>query len=416
MKRKLEIITHAQVYTEQQAQPFRWFVDPDRTEEGYNGEWAPEELVTVHPSSAVGVYRDIRYGDSPSYHHPCEHYVYEDNSQAGSLSMYPSDPTGNSRALVAPIFAVVGASSFPNPFSVCPRSRPEAYTEIGLSAYRKWNNSGKFFSGSYSLLNFLIELKDMRGLLKPLIYHRLEFRRFIRRLKKGVTFAEAIRLLASGYLTYSFSIAPFIRDLQSIYKHLINFTSIWDKFVAYEGLLQTYNLVRKDLALLPPTNIGTTVCSLTGAGIPFTGIRRHVKSEYKAYLAYTYQAPGLESKWAPIKAFLDAQGIRFDAGIVWEAIPFSFVVDWFLNTEDVFSEIEEDNLPVSVTLQACSHHVRDEYIVSHIAYESSDAYQQYVRYFTRETLRLPVRDLPPIFKKAGIKQISLGAALLAQRL
>jgi hypothetical protein len=69
---------------------------------------------------------------------------------------------------------------------------------------------------------------------------------------------------------------------------------------------------------------------------------------------YSYAMPdagGLRSK---IGGFLDALGLNVDPSIVWNAIPFTFVVDWFFDVSRWLQSLRMESLGIAVRLESCS--------------------------------------------------------------
>jgi hypothetical protein len=82
-----------------------------------------------------------------------------------------------------------------------------------------------------SLINSILELKDFAGLARQL----RDIKGTIRNLKKAfkslrqnkggskTTLRRLLRMGAEGYLTYSFAIAPMLRDIEGLVKALKNY-------------------------------------------------------------------------------------------------------------------------------------------------------------------------------------------------
>jgi hypothetical protein len=82
-------------------------------------------------------------------------------------------------------------------------------------------------------------------------------------------------------------------------------------------------------------------------------------------MLFTYDASRLNGLLGKFDAALGAFGIKRVASIIWEAIPFSFVVDWFVNVSDMLRGIEDyfdDPLPIVV--HDFSHSVKYAYRTS----------------------------------------------------
>jgi hypothetical protein len=112
------------------------------------------------------------------------------------------------------------------------------------------------------------------------------------------------------------------------------------------------------------------------------------------------------------------------ASFAWERIPFSFVVDWFLDTKLLFANL--DNLltgssksvsqtMVTETVDSVSEMIHLPALYPNSSFYGESVAQATCRYYRRKVLSL----LPPSVTKAGRfgkKQAALSAALLYQQI
>lgn len=186
---------------------------------------------------------------------------------------------------------------------------------------------------SLNLTNFLLELCDIKSLLKLFRRHAADRNLLQMIAGKG----------AEGHLTWSFAVKPFISDASEIYRQLTNYQAIIDDFLERRGKIQKryYREVSLD-----ETSEDTVWGNWTNWVI------RRVKSKYTmtATMTYTYTAPDLDTLSDQMKAFRDITGLRFTAANVWEAIPFSFVVDWFFRIGDWLENFQEPLIRTQVTV------------------------------------------------------------------
>ena len=64
-----------------------------------------------------------------------------------------------------------------------------------------------------------------------------------------------------------------------------------------------------------------------------------------------------------LKAMLDSLGVRPDASILWNAIPFSFIVDWFFDVGGWLESLSSDNLEIPVHIDDFCHSIKVDYSV-----------------------------------------------------
>jgi hypothetical protein len=76
---------------------------------------------------------------------------------------------------------------------------------------------------------------------------------------------------------------------------------------------------------------------------------------YHATMRYKYTLPGLDGRLEQIYAYLDTLGVRLDPAIIWNAIPFSFVIDWIVDVSGFLGSFARDNYPIQVTVLDFCH-------------------------------------------------------------
>lgn len=182
-----------------------------------------------------------------------------------------------------------------------------------------------------SIPNFLLELRDLRRMF--------EFWRHDSSLAKNA---------ASAHLNWSFGWKPFLGDLQRTYSALQETQTKlkdWDKKVS-SGKPQTRSTSLESLT----TELGGTFNYGGDASRPCTwnaSHKRHVTAWLKFKPLPTKLSAGLSRD---IAAMAQALGIAPNVSILWDAIPFSFVVDWFFNVGSAIEKLDIDVLDLPFTL------------------------------------------------------------------
>jgi hypothetical protein len=215
-----------------------------------------------------------------------------------------------------------------------------------------------------SLINFLIELKDFRKLTQA-FWNR-------KGVVQALIFGEAadwselgshpLRSLSKAYLNYSFNWRPFVSDLQKIYAKLVSTNKRLDELWARQNRPQnrhyraplnygTYNNAWVDGA---EANYASYTSESDGGT---TSIMQSTRSRwvetpiYHATMRYSYRVPGAKDLQYKIKGWLDAFGVKLDASIIWNAIPFSFIIDWIVDVGGFLRSFSEDNLGLQVNIE-----------------------------------------------------------------
>ena len=202
-----------------------------------------------------------------------------------------------------------------------------------------------------SILNFLYELKD--------VLRMVEF--WSRRRK-------ILENISGGLLNEEFGWRPFLQDICSVLTLLKSFHKHFKKWCAeqhvphvthYKKILTEDNIVPRIINFGYEGDIGMYEFTSEPQGTPIaphgfemnvSGTIYHLQApEWIATMKYTYyceEALGvLKTSWA----LMDALNVYWDPQVLWNAIPFSFLIDWFFNVGDWLHErFSKPNLPVII--------------------------------------------------------------------
>lgn len=196
-----------------------------------------------------------------------------------------------------------------------------------------------------SLINSVIELKDFASLPRTLktlsslpdiatgVRQRLTLA--YRSWKKSLK--EWNRATADSYLQAKFNILPLLSDISGLKTALTRTERRLNDFITRAGRVQKRHYARF-LTEFPPRDVSETawqqVSPLYNDGLQFATTfkdERSVSSEattFHAEIQYNYNYAGYQLEHARLLSLLDAVGINFNPAIIWNAIPWSFVVDW----------------------------------------------------------------------------------------
>lgn len=176
-------------------------------------------------------------------------------------------------------------------------------------------------TSGFSLTNFLLELRDVRKLFKLWERHQ-----------------SLIKNAANGHLNYSFGWAPLLRDLKSMFRGMAEFDLRFAGFLDRSGLQQK----RYYSASVEPTSYDTPLTQAYWSA-PHK-LKHEVRCSLRRFgakLTYNYELPPLSMNAMRTRALLDTLGLNLKPSQIWEAIPFSFVVDWFIKVGGFLQSIEE---------------------------------------------------------------------------
>jgi hypothetical protein len=246
-------------------------------------------------------------------------------------------------------------------------------------------------------------------------------KRLIRAFRPGqFKLKEVLRIIANEHLTWAFGILPLISDIESLMTIFRKHENTVRDIVT--GARRTFRYGRAQLPkkLIPlPPNLG-----IIGQ---FRGVGQQVYSDYAwstppewmGYYSYFIRcAPQAKTPYGSWLIMLDALGVHPTAEVLWDAIPFSFVVDWILDIGETMHETRIDWVPLTMHLIDAMHHVkfaltRRYWLVQptgSLTYTCSETYTVFQRRrFIAE------QEAKQGLKHVGVDKLLLSASLAASR-
>jgi len=301
--------------------------------------------------------------------------------------------------------------------------------------------------GQLSLLNSIFELKDIMSVKKSaglLISAIKELSTLILGGKNlGQTLKQLARLGGDHYLQWKFNVAPLISDVQGIYRALANYERRINDLITRSGKLRTCHYSKS-------LDDGGVIVSdwTTEGGMPYplskeghgtyylSGLkseRRTVNTmptKFHAQIQYNYLYDGFQREHAHVLALLDALGVNLNPAIIWNAIPWSFVVDWLIGVSRWLDNLKIGNMEPKINILQYSWSVkRERRIFVDLRVKANKYYSGYssgqypAEYMSspgiletsyRRQCGLPARSW---FETSGLSstEFSLGAALVITR-
>lgn len=223
------------------------------------------------------------------------------------------------------------------------------------------------FGGQNSLVNFILELKDFRRLMAALSSRANPALFKLQALLGSNSRSDKpLKRLSKGFLQYQFGWKPLMSDLTSMWTTLSRFNERFERLKAEANtdMQAHYSGQVVGTAVSETTSFDSGEQFPPGYSTEYSGftIRSRVtleKSdgvEYHATLRYRYPLPAeLTEASGKVKAFLDALGVAKDPAILWNAIPFSFLVDWVVNVGGWLSRLRIDNIRFQTEIREFCH-------------------------------------------------------------
>jgi hypothetical protein len=171
-------------------------------------------------------------------------------------------------------------------------------------------------SESFSVANFLAELRDFKQLLKLF----------------KTDFSDPIRLIAEVNLSWNFGVAPFVGDIVAMYDIALNLQNRIDKWnkMADDGILM--NQHKRSRANMDPFTFSESWTDPVGGAFSNGTVSANVSFATRYHIYYLpVRIPTIDMN----DIFFSVLGLRDPANIIWEAIPWSFLVDWVYNVSDI---------------------------------------------------------------------------------
>jgi len=283
-----------------------------------------------------------------------------------------------------------------------------------------------------SILNSIYELKDFKTLPRTI--------RNIRQVatRSGRTLRKLLHASADGYLQTKFNLLPLLSDIAGLRRALIRTERRINDFVTRAGRVQhkhfRFVLTNggSDPSITGPSGeiVPGTGCTLkytSGAEMHYERTTIHDPSIFHAEIEYNYNYTRYQLEHARVLALLDAIGVNLNPVIIWNAIPWSFVIDWVLGVNTWLSHQRIGNMDPQINILRYLWSItrRRRILVQRKSTVAEYGVEPFVPYHTSGLVPLPlvtesayrrVSGLPPAssFLTSGLnaEELSLGAALV----
>jgi hypothetical protein len=176
--------------------------------------------------------------------------------------------------------------------------------------------------------NFLVDIADMKSLLK--LWNKR---------------ASLAKNLAGAHLNYKFGWKPTVADIRAMIEVTLR---LKDKLTAFEKSL--------DKTIQSSTTLLSSGDSVSGNVVWPSGNHKAyynatVARKCTGFIAYRPQPLAvMGSMRKAIYSFLDALGFELNPRILWDALPFTFVIDWFFGVGTWLNRLRLDTLELPILL------------------------------------------------------------------
>jgi len=242
--------------------------------------------------------------------------------------------------------------------------RPSNIDDLKTTAYRRMIPHIK---SELSLINTIIELKDLPSLPRT-IANIAQFGSFlVRNLHRnlpriGQTLRQALRTGSDGYLQVQFNILPLLSDISGISTALANYQKRINALIDQQGKrrVKHFSLPLQEYA--DPAAVSTTFqppgsppyWGSTRWSYAMSHAVRYVYTEptiFHAQIEYNFNFTQFQLANARVLGLLDQLGVNLNPAIIWNALPWSFVVDWVISVQRWLTGFKQGNMDPVINIR-----------------------------------------------------------------
>lgn len=235
---------------------------------------------------------------------------------------------------------------------------------------------------SLSLINSIIELKDFRSLPKTLDRVSELTWRLAEKAKTMMNWASLKRIFRTAgesNLTYQFAIAPLLSDIVGYHSALkkarkranallnletrthrahVNFDAVTasglQRFISTTATGGTATMLSTGTTCPATMSLGKVLGTMRADRDAQLNGKFHAEVEYNVYFSQ-YQREN-----AALLTLLDMLGVNLNPGIIWNALPWSFVVDWLFRVGSWLDQFKMANMEPLVLIKRFLYSVKLE--------------------------------------------------------
>lgn len=185
-----------------------------------------------------------------------------------------------------------------------------------------WNLFHTQVKNDVSIVNFIWELKDFKELIPNLSKARRNPKKFLKAAKEG----GKVKAVNNTFLQYNFNWAPFIGDLQKMTQTVDRISKRLDFLRKTRNKPVRLHYGNKDIWKNPNIGVDNRVTPWAHEYVGY--YLNGYQADYHASCILIQDLDGLDDAWSNWKAGLASLGVTNPLKIVWNAIPFSFLLDW----------------------------------------------------------------------------------------
>jgi hypothetical protein len=286
-----------------------------------------------------------------------------------------------------------------------------------------------------SVPNFIYELKDFKRPLQQAssvlrsksFYDALLKLGWTPKQLRRLTFSKMLQGSAGQYLNYQFNVKPLVTDIAKFWTAMSRTERRVNDFLTREGRPQNRHYVFSWAEFTAPeaeTITGGTTGPLSphSSGCSATRTVSYEPSRFHVQVQYNYNYTGYQREHALLLGHLDALGIQANPAIIWNAIPWTFVLDWVVGVSPYLDQLKVSNFEPVINIHRALwsiKRVRTISVVKRTLYPSGSVISQSMLPTVTQTAYRRSLFTPTISSilSSGLtsQEASLGAALVISR-
>lgn len=273
--------------------------------------------------------------------------------------------------------------------------------DLALYSRTAYDEFSTQFPSHVDLFNFLRELPEIGDLAEA-----------IARLMTKLLDSKTLR---NGFLAYNFGLKPLLSDiklLQTVVPRVLNRLEWLKKNRGKPVKLNFYRAKEVDTPFSYPSSAPSpqVVCV-------------HYSAQFRAHAVLRQELEGLDTVIGTVRSFASSLGLLNPAKIIWNAIPYSFIVDWLFKVSDLLNSLDIQPLKGKWELSQVHHTIKEIGVIERYnqiwpslgnPWRKTDTGVVAMRY--RRAPGLPVLTSELSIGDLSPQQQALLAALLDQRL
>jgi hypothetical protein len=206
-----------------------------------------------------------------------------------------------------------------------------------------------------SLVNSIVELKDIKTLSKT-----LEFVKSVPRIKEigRRTLRHILKGAADIHLQTAFNILPFLSDISGVQAALSRTERQVNDLVTRSGHPQSRHFAWKWREHDDVSDVSEAFWPIPLSEVNNQRVNYYLKrscihdvSVFHAQIQFNYNFTGYQVAHAQLLGLLDSLGVNLNPQIIWNAIPWSFVVDWVASVGRFLDQFKVLNLEPKINIR-----------------------------------------------------------------